>query len=77
VDYFFITGPIAVVWAIAISLLGLSRRDFPGKAMPLVMLISAVLFAAGITGAALGAGHKAGERKGPPAGTPVAGHKNG
>jgi DMSO reductase anchor subunit len=77
VDYFFITGPIAVGWAIVVSLLGLTRRDFPGRAMPAVMVISAVLFAAGIVGAALGANHKAGERSGPPAGTPVAGHKNG
>jgi hypothetical protein len=77
VDYFFIAGPIAVGWALIVSLLGLTRRDFPGRAMPAIMIISAVLFAAGIVGAAVGAKHKAGERSGPPASTPVTGTKNG
>ncbi len=45
--------------------------------MPVLMAISIVLFVAGIVGAATGAKFKAGERHGPPAGTPVAGHKGG
>jgi hypothetical protein len=76
IDYFFITGPIAVGWAIIISVFGLTRPNFPGRALPAIFVISAVLFAAGIIGAAAGAKHKAGERSGPPKGTPVAGHKN-
>jgi hypothetical protein len=76
IDYFFITGPIAVGWAIIISVLGLTRPNFPGKALPAVVVTSFVLFVAGIVGAAVGAKHKAGERSGPPKGTPVAGHKN-
>ena len=75
-NYFFIVGPLAVAWAVIISLLGLTRRDFPGKAMPVVMAISAVLFLGGIFSAAIGSKHKAGERHGPPEGTPVAGKKN-
>ena len=75
-NYFFILGPLAVAWAVVVSLLGLTRRDFPGRAMPLVMAISAVLFLGGIISAAAGANHKTGERHGPPKGTPVAGHKN-
>jgi hypothetical protein len=76
VNYFFILGPIAIGWALVISLLGLTRRDFPGKAMPVVMAISAVLFLGGIVAAATGSKHKTGERHGPPEGTPVAGHNN-
>jgi hypothetical protein len=75
-NYFFIFGPLAVAWAVIISLLGLTRKDFPGKAMPLIMVISAVLFISGIVSAAVGSKHKVGERHGPPEGTPVAGHKN-
>ena len=75
-NFFFIVGPIAVAWAVIISLLGLTRRDFPGKAMPVVMLISALLFVGGIVSAATGSKHKTGERHGPPEGTPVAGKKN-
>jgi hypothetical protein len=77
VNYFFIVGPIAVVWAVVIALLGLTRRDFPGKAMPAIMVISALLFVGGIVSAAVGAKHKVGERHGPPEGTPVAGHRQG
>jgi hypothetical protein len=77
IDYFFIAGPAAVLWAIAITVLGLTRKDFPGKAVPAVMTISLLLFIAGILGAALGAKYKAGERHGPPEGTPVSGHNNG
>jgi hypothetical protein len=76
VNYFYIVGPIAVAWALIVSLLGLTRRDFPGRALPAVVAISAVLFLGGIVSAATGAKHKSGERHGPPAGTPVAGHKN-
>jgi len=76
IDYFFITGPLAVAWAIIISVLGLTRPNFPGKALPAVVITSIVLFVAGILGAAAGAKHKAGEREGPPKGTPIAGHKN-
>jgi hypothetical protein len=36
-----------------------------------------LLFVVGIVGAAAGAKFKAGERHGPPEGTPVAGHKGG
>jgi hypothetical protein len=50
---------------------------FPGRATPAIMALSVVLFLAGITGAALGAKYKSGERHGPPPGTPVAGHKGG
>jgi hypothetical protein len=76
VNYFFVFGPIAVGWAVLISVLGLTRKDFPGKAMPAIMAISALLFATGIVSAAVGSKHKTGERHGPPEGTPVAGHKN-
>ena len=75
-NYFYVVGPIAVGWALLVSLLGLTRRDFPGRAMPAIMLISAILFLGGIASAATGAKHKSGERHGPPKGTPVAGHKN-
>ncbi len=77
IDYFFITGSLAVVWAIVITVLGLTRKDFPGKALPAVMVVSVVLFLAGIIGAAVGAKFKAGERSGPPESTPVSGHNNG
>jgi hypothetical protein len=76
VNYFFIVGPLAVAWALIISLLGLTRKDFPGKSLPLVVAISVLLFAGGIVSAAAGSKHKVGERRGPPEGTPVAGHKN-
>jgi hypothetical protein len=77
IDYFFITGTLGVIWAISLTVLGLTRKNFPGKALPAVMVISVVLFLAGIIGAAAGAKHKAGERSGPPEGTPVSGHNNG
>jgi hypothetical protein len=76
VNYFFIFGPLAVAWAVIISVLGLTRKDFPGKALPAVISISVVLFLTGIVSAAVGSKHKVGERHGPPEGTPVAGHKN-
>jgi hypothetical protein len=76
VNYFFIFGPLAVAWALIISVLGLTRKDFPGKALPAVISISVVLFLTGIVSAAVGSKHKVGERHGPPEGTPVAGHKN-
>jgi hypothetical protein len=76
-DYFFLTGAIGVVFALTISIFGLSHSRFPGRFMPVLMALSVVLFLAGILGAAFGAKHKAGERHGPPEGTPVAGHKGG
>jgi hypothetical protein len=76
-NYFYLTGALGVVFALAISILGLTHSSFPGRRMPLLMLLSVVLFLAGIVGAAVGAKHKSGERKGPPEGTPVAGHKGG
>jgi hypothetical protein len=76
VNFFFVFGPLAVAWAVAISLLGLTRKDFPGRALPVVVSISVVLFLTGIVSAAVGSKHKVGERHGPPEGTPVAGHKN-
>lgn len=63
-DYFFLTGALGVAFALIISILGLTSSKFPGKAMPLLMVMSVLLFAAGIVGAALGAKYKAGERKG-------------
>ena len=75
-NYFFIFGPLAVAWALIISVLGLTRKDFPGKALPAVISISVVLFLTGIVSAAVGSKHKVGERHGPPEGPPVAGHKN-
>lgn len=75
-DYFFLTGALGVAFALIISLLGLSNSKFPGKSMPLLMVLSVVLFLLGIVGAAVGAKYTAGERHGPPEGTPVAGHKN-
>ena len=76
-DYFFLTGALGVAFALVISIFGLTHSRFPGRAMPALMLVSVVLFLAGIVGAALGAKFKAGERHGPPEGTPVAGHKGG
>jgi hypothetical protein len=76
VNYFFVFGPLAVAWAVLISVLGLTRKDFPGKRLPVIAAISAVLFVCGIVSAAVGSKHKVGERHGPPEGTPVAGHKN-
>jgi hypothetical protein len=76
-DYFFLTGALGVAFALVISILGLTNSGFPGRRMPLIMILSVLLFAAGIVGAAVGAKYKAGERHGPPAGTPVAGHKGG
>jgi hypothetical protein len=75
-DYFLLTGALGVIFAVIISILGLTNSKFPGKAMPLLMALSVVLFLAGIIGAAAGAKFKSGERHGPPEGTPVAGHKN-
>jgi hypothetical protein len=75
-DYFFVTGALGVIFALVISLFGLMHSRFPGRAMPLLMALSVVLFLAGIVGAAIGAKYKSGERHGPPKGTPVAGHKN-
>lgn len=76
-DYFYLTGALGVAFALVISLFGLMHPKFPGKAMPLLMIISLLLFAVGIIGAAAGAKYKGGERHGPPKGTPVAGHKGG
>ncbi|HEX6459246.1 MAG TPA: hypothetical protein VF032_10055 [Thermoleophilaceae bacterium] len=76
-DYFYLTGALGVIFALTISILGLLSNKFPGKALPLLMVISVLLFAAGIVGAAAGAKYKSGERHGPPKGTPVAGHKGG
>jgi hypothetical protein len=76
-NYFFLTGLLAVAFALIISIMGLTNPRFPGKAMPLLMVISVLLFIVGIVGAAAGAKFKAGERHGPPEGTPVAGHKGG
>lgn len=76
-DYFFVTGALGVAFALIISIAGLLHPRFPGRAMPVLMVISVLLFAVGIVGAAVGAKYKAGERHGPPEGTPVAGHKGG
>jgi hypothetical protein len=76
-NYYYLTGALGVVFALVISILGLTNSKFPGKNMPLLMVLSVVLFVAGIVGAALGAKYKSGERHGPPEGTPVAGHKGG
>ena len=76
-DYFFVTGLLGVAFALIISFMGLLNPRFPGKAMPLLMVLSVLLFVVGIVGAVGGAKYKAGERHGPPAGTPVAGHKGG
>ena len=76
-DYFFLTGALGVVFALVVSVMGLMSSRFPGRAMPALMVLSVVLFFAGIIGAAIGAKYKAGERHGPPEGTPVAGHKSG
>ncbi len=76
-DYFYLTGALGVIFALVITFLGLFSNKFPGKAMPLLMVISVLLFAIGIVGAAAGAKYKSAERHGPPAGTPVAGHKGG
>ena len=76
-DYFYLTGALGVAFALIISLFGLMNPKFPGKAMPLLMILSVILFAVGIVGAAAGAKYKGGERHGPPKGTPVAGHKGG
>lgn len=76
-NYFFLTGALGVIFALVVSVLGLMSNRFPGRATPAIMALSVVLFLAGITGAALGAKYKSGERHGPPPGTPVAGHKGG
>lgn len=77
-DYFYVTGALGVIFALVISLFGLTSSRFPGRAMPLLMLVSVVLFLAGIIGAATGAKFKSGERHGAPAGSEsVAGHKGG
>jgi hypothetical protein len=70
-DYFFLTGSLGVIFAVIISILGLTNSKFPGKRMPLVMVLSVVLFVAGLVGAAIGAKYKAGERKGPDHGSVV------
>ena len=74
-DYFYLTGALAVIFALVISILGLSSNKFPGKAMPVLMIVSVVLFLVGIIGAAAGAKYKSGERKGAEHGSP-AGHKD-
>ena len=74
-NYYYLTGALSVLFALAISILGLTSSNFPGKRMPLVMVLSVVLFLAGIVGAALGAKYKSGERKGAEHGSP-AGHKD-
>jgi hypothetical protein len=76
-NYFYVTGALGVLFALTISFLGLTSNRFPGKAMPLLMVMSVLLFVVGIVGAAAGAKFKGGERHGPPKGTPVAGHKGG
>ena len=77
-NYYYLTGTLGVIFAVVISVLGLTNSKFPGKAMPLLMVLSVLLFAVGIIGAAVGAKYKSGERHGPPAGSePVAGHKGG
>jgi hypothetical protein len=77
-NYYYLTGALGVVFALVISILGLTHSKFPGKRMPLLMVLSVLLFVAGIVGAALGAKYKSGERHGPPAGSEsVAGHKGG
>jgi hypothetical protein len=77
-DYFYLTGALGVIFALTISILGLTRSKFPGKAMPLLMVMSVLLFLAGIIGAATGAKFKSGERHGAPKGSEsVAGHKGG
>jgi hypothetical protein len=76
-DYFYVTGALGVIFALVISIVGLLSPRFPVRAMPLLMVLSVVLFAVGIVGAAVGAKYKSGERHGPPKGTPVAGHKGG
>ncbi len=63
-NYFYLTGALGVAFALIISILGLTNNKFPGKAMPLLMVMSVLLFAAGIIGAAVGAKYKGGERKG-------------
>ena len=65
-NYFYVTGVLAVAWAIVVSLLGLTRPNFPGRFLSLVLTISAIAFLGGIVGAALGAKHKSGERHGAP-----------
>jgi hypothetical protein len=76
-NYYYLTGALGVLFAVVISVLGLTNSKFPGKKMPLLMVLSVLLFVAGIVGAAAGAKYKSGERHGPPKGTPVAGHKGG
>lgn len=76
-NYFYVTGAAGVAFALIISIMGLTNPRFPGRAMPILMVISVLLFAVGIVGAAAGAKFKGGERHGPPEGTPVAGHKGG
>jgi hypothetical protein len=77
-DYWYITGALGVIFALVISILGLINNRFPGRAMPLLMVLSVLLFAAGIVGAAVGAKYKSGERHGAPKGSEsVAGHKGG
>jgi hypothetical protein len=75
-DYFFLTGALGVIFALVISVLGLTSSRFPGRALPALMALSVLLFLAGLIGAAVGAKYKAGERKGPEHG-PVAGHGSG
>ena len=76
-NYFYVTGAAGVAFALIISIMGLTNPRFPGRAMPILMVISVLLFAVGIVGAAAGAKFKGGERHGPPKGPPVAGHKGG
>lgn len=76
-DYFYLTGALGVLFALTIAILGLTHSRFPGRFMPVLMVISVILFAVGIVGAAAGAKFKSGERHGPPKSVPVAGKKNG
>ena len=77
-NYYYLTGALGVAFALTISILGLTSNKFPGKAMPLLMVVSVLLFLAGIIGAATGAKFKSGERHGAPKGSEsVAGHKGG
>jgi hypothetical protein len=52
---FYVLGSVLVVWAIGLSLVGMSRPDFPGTRQQgrLVMLVSVALFAGALGSAIL------------------------
>jgi hypothetical protein len=52
---FYILGGVLVAWAIGLSLVGMSRPDFPGTRQQgrLVMLVSVALFAGALVSAIL------------------------